>query len=33
MLEEYRLAPEVTRKRLYLETIEQVLGQVDKVTA
>jgi membrane protease subunit HflK len=31
VLEEYRLAPEVTRKRLYLETMEQVLGRVDKV--
>ena len=29
--EEYRLAPEVTRKRLYLETIERVLGDVDKI--
>ncbi|MFN7174936.1 MAG: protease modulator HflK, partial [Thermaurantiacus tibetensis] len=28
--EEYRLAPEVTRKRMYLETMEQVLGKVDK---
>ena len=31
VLEEYRKAPEVTRKRLYLETMEQVLGDVDKV--
>jgi membrane protease subunit HflK len=31
VLEEYKLAPEVTRKRLYLETIERVLGSVDKV--
>lgn len=31
VLAEYRKAPEVTRKRLYLETIEEVLGQVDKV--
>ena len=31
VLDEYRLAPEVTRKRLYLETMEQVLGRVDKV--
>jgi modulator of FtsH protease HflK len=31
VLGEYRNAPEVTRKRLYLETIEAVLGQVDKV--
>ena len=29
--EEYALAPEVTRKRLYLETIERVLGDVDKI--
>ena len=29
--DEYVLAPEVTRKRLYLETIERVLGDVDKV--
>ncbi len=26
---EYRLAPEVTRKRMYLETMENVLGKVD----
>jgi len=31
VLDEYRLAPEVTRKRLYLETMEQVLGNVDKI--
>ena len=31
VLEEYRNAPEVTRKRLYLETMEQVLGDVDKI--
>ena len=31
VLEEYTKAPEVTRKRLYLETMENVLGQVDKV--
>ncbi|MCP4784528.1 MAG: FtsH protease activity modulator HflK, partial [Fuerstiella sp.] len=31
VLEEYKKAPEVTRKRLYLETMEQVLGDVDKV--
>ncbi|WP_425091866.1 FtsH protease activity modulator HflK [Tropicimonas sp. S265A] len=31
VLQEYRLAPEVTRKRLYLETMERVLGGVDKV--
>lgn len=28
---QYKLAPEVTRKRLYLETMEQVLSGVDKV--
>lgn len=28
---EYAKAPEVTRKRLYLETMERVLGAVDKV--
>jgi len=27
----YRLAPEVTRKRLYLETMEEVLAKADKV--
>ncbi|MEM6311112.1 MAG: FtsH protease activity modulator HflK [Pseudomonadota bacterium] len=31
VLEEYIKAPEVTRKRLYLETMEQVLGRVDKI--
>ncbi len=31
VLDEYRNAPEVTRKRLYLETMENVLGRVDKV--
>ncbi|WP_050931629.1 FtsH protease activity modulator HflK [Aestuariivita boseongensis] len=31
VLEEYTKAPEVTRKRLYLETMEQVLGRVDKI--
>lgn len=31
VLEEYSKAPEVTRKRLYLETMERVLGDVDKV--
>ncbi len=30
VLSEYSNAPEVTRKRLYLETMEQVLGDVDK---
>ena len=29
--DEYILAPEVTRKRLYLETMERVLGDVDKI--
>jgi membrane protease subunit HflK len=31
VLEEYSKAPEVTRKRLYLETMERVLGEVDKI--
>lgn len=31
VLEEYQKAPEVTRRRLYLETMEQVLGRVDKI--
>ena len=31
ILSEYRKAPEVTRKRIYLETMEEVLGRVDKV--
>jgi membrane protease subunit HflK len=31
VLEEYRGAPEVTRRRLYLETLERVLGDVDLV--
>ena len=31
VLTEYASAPEVTRKRLYLETMEQVLGDVDKI--
>ena len=31
VLKEYQKAPEVTRKRLYLETMEQILGNVDKV--
>jgi len=29
--EEYRKAPEVTRKRIYLETMERVLGGADKI--
>src|SRR5690606_40312324 len=28
--EEYRMAPEVTRRRLYYETMESVLSQTDK---
>ena len=31
VLAEYQQAPEVTRKRLYLETMEKVLGDVDKI--
>jgi len=31
VLEEYAAAPEVTRKRLYLETMEQVFGDIDKI--
>ncbi|MBE1283143.1 MAG: FtsH protease activity modulator HflK [Rhodobacteraceae bacterium] len=31
VLEEYLKAPDVTRKRLYLERMEQVLGDVDKI--
>ena len=30
VLEEYQKAPEVTRKRLYIETMEKVLADVDK---
>lgn len=29
--QEYALAPEVTRRRLYIETMEQVLGDIDKM--
>ena len=29
--DEYKAAPEVTRKRLYLETMEKVLGKADKI--
>ncbi|MEO0822045.1 MAG: FtsH protease activity modulator HflK [Pseudomonadota bacterium] len=29
--DEYAIAPDVTRKRLYLETLERVLGDVDKI--
>ena len=31
VLQEYLLAPKVTRKRLYIETLERVLGSVDKI--
>ena len=31
LLVQYKLAPEVTRRRLYLETMEEVLPEVDKV--
>ena len=31
VLTEYLAAPDVTRKRLYLETMEKVFGQVDKI--
>jgi membrane protease subunit HflK len=31
VLEEYQQAPDVTRRRLYLETLERVLGDVDLV--
>ncbi len=31
VLTEYLAAPEVTRKRLYIETMEKVLGDVDKI--
>ena len=31
VLEEYVKAPDVTRKRLYIETMEEVLGSLDKV--
>ena len=31
LLVEYQAAPEVTRRRLYLETMENVLGSVDKI--
>ena len=31
VLEEYLKAPDVTRQRLYLETMEEVLGRVDKI--
>ncbi|WP_135506671.1 FtsH protease activity modulator HflK [Roseovarius aestuariivivens] len=31
VLQEYQKAPEVTRKRLYLETMEEVLGDIDLI--
>lgn len=31
ILAEYKNAPDVTRKRLYIDTMEQVLGSVDKI--
>ena len=31
VLAEYQVAPEVTRRRLYIETLEKVLGNVDKI--
>ncbi len=31
VLGEYQLAPEVTRRRLYIETLEKVLGDIDKI--
>ena len=31
VLGEYEKAPEITRKRLYLETMEKVLGKSDKI--
>ena len=31
VFEEYRKAPEVTRRRMYLETMERVLGGADKI--
>ena len=31
VLAEYQIAPEVTRRRLYIETLEKVLGNVDKI--
>jgi modulator of FtsH protease HflK len=30
LYQQYRLAPDVTRRRLYYETMEQILGHVDK---
>jgi membrane protease subunit HflK len=31
VLDEYRKAPDVTRKRIFLETMERVFGGTDKV--
>ena len=31
VLKEYKAAPEVTRRRLYIETLEKVMGNVDKI--
>lgn len=31
VLAEYQLAPEVTRRRLYIETLERIYGDVDKI--
>jgi len=31
ILTEYKLAPDVTRRRMYLETMERVLGGIDKI--
>ena len=31
VLAEYQVAPEVTRRRLYIESLEKVLGNVDKI--
>ena len=31
VLTEYKEAPEVTRRRLYIETLEKVLSDVDKI--
>lgn len=31
ILKEYQLAPEITRKRMYIETMEEVLGNANKV--
>jgi membrane protease subunit HflK len=31
ILEQYKKAPDVTRERMYLETMERVLGAADKI--